>query len=538
VALMAANGVMAFDDPGFLPRFTILLHDHGVWDSLRMLFLNLDMGLLSPGLIRSQYRLYGLSKVIQFLVWLVAGGHAWIYAAVIAATHLLMGAGIFRLLRRLGFDPAQSHAAMLAWMASPLAATSVFHHWSYSTLPYLFVILCGLLMQRLHDSAERVAAYGGIVVFAAMTAWSGEAHLPAAALILCFVSLRTPSSRSRRQRVGDVAVAGIAMAAAILFHRWAWDMTAPPTTMADRFTFTNPSRGALLSNTATFMHALATGVEAQVYPIIIVAGPWLAAAAVLAFAAAWAVRVQDRPDGGGPRPRGYLLPAGLLAIAAASLVVQWAVAVLAGNLMPIFFRRYGFVTYTLVLMAVAAVAAAPAVRRHVKHAAVAVNGTILTFWLGLELFCLPRIRTQDNALFAAIKSATAHIAVPSLVFATGWEDTNRPGYRLGGATPGLRGGLAFPEIFESPLIAYWTTKAYAEGVLGIRHAAFRAEAVDQQTVRLYDSYVEPLSAVVPAASVIRVSNPCPKPPSWRNGLRDVVIAPWMNPGMNPANPSP
>jgi hypothetical protein len=206
VVLMAANGVMAFDDPGFLPRFTILLRDHGMWDSIRMLFLNLDMGLLSADLIRSQYRLYGLSKVIQFLIWLAAGGHAWVYAGVIAAAHLLMGWGVLRLVRRLGFDQHQSHAVALAWIVSPLAVTSVFHHWSYSTLPYGFTVLCALLIQRLHDGRGHASAYAGIVAASAMIAWSGEAHLPAAALILGLVGFATPSPRDKRQRLGDVAV--------------------------------------------------------------------------------------------------------------------------------------------------------------------------------------------------------------------------------------------------------------------------------------------------------------------------------------------
>jgi len=528
VVLMAVNGVWAFDDPGFLPRFTILLRDHGVWDSIRMLFLNLDMGLLSADYIRSQYRLYGLSKVIQFLVWLVGGGHAWVYAGVIATTHLLMGWGIFRLVRRLGFDRHQSQAVTVAWIVSPFAITSVFHHWSYSTLPYAFVIVCALLMQRLHDGGGRTVAYGGIVAMSAMTAWSGEAHLPAAGLILALVSFATPSPRCKTERSGDLAVAAGSMLAAIAFHRWAWDMAAPPTTVADRFTFAAQTPEALLANTGKFLHSIVVGVDAQITPIIVVAGPWLALAAILAFAVIWSTRVPNRHPSGAAHTRDFLLPISLLAIAVATLVIQWAVAVLAGSLMPFLFRRYGFVTYTLVLMAAAAIAAAPAIRRRVTAAPLIVNGVILTFWLGLELFCLPRIRTQDDALFRSIKAATAHIREPSLVFVTGWENTHDPAYQLGGATPGLRGGLAFPEIFESPLIAYWTTKAFAEGVLGIKHAAFRAVPVDTDTVRLDDSYVEPLSAVVPRRSVVLVANPSVSPPSWRDGLKDVVVKPWPN----------
>jgi hypothetical protein len=192
-------------------------------------------------------------------------------------------------------------------------------------------------------------------------------------------------------------------------------------------------------------------------------------------------------------------------------------------------RRYGYVPYTLLLMVIVALTAEPSLRRAVSAAPTAVIAAALSFWIALELFCLPLIRAQDRLVIDAIQRAVAATPNASLLFVNAWDkETRVPGYKLSGATPGLRGGLSFPEVFESPFTAYWTENAFAVGVLGIPHAGYRMEDVDADNVRLYDRYVDPKSAVVPAASLIVVVNTAPVQPPWKHALSGVIVAPWRS----------
>jgi hypothetical protein len=75
-SLAALNSVLTFDDLWFVEHFAELLDREGPWQTLLTLWLSLDLGGM-------EYRLYGLSKIIHFGLWLLFGVHAWAYAVVI-----------------------------------------------------------------------------------------------------------------------------------------------------------------------------------------------------------------------------------------------------------------------------------------------------------------------------------------------------------------------------------------------------------------------------------------------------------------------
>jgi hypothetical protein len=117
--LAALNSVLTFDDLWFVEHFAVLLDREGPWQTLLTLWLSLDLGGM-------EYRLYGLSKIIHFGLWLLFGTHAWAYAVVIAASQLATGCGIYIVLRRMTFDKTQCAVAAAIWVLSPFAVTSCF----------------------------------------------------------------------------------------------------------------------------------------------------------------------------------------------------------------------------------------------------------------------------------------------------------------------------------------------------------------------------------------------------------------------------
>jgi hypothetical protein len=109
--LAALNSVLTIDDLWFVEHFAELLDREGPRQTLLTLWLSLDLGGM-------EYRLYGLSKIIHFGLWLLFGTHAWAYAVVIAASQLATGYGIVIMLRRMRFDSTQCAVAASIWVLS------------------------------------------------------------------------------------------------------------------------------------------------------------------------------------------------------------------------------------------------------------------------------------------------------------------------------------------------------------------------------------------------------------------------------------
>ena len=211
--LAALNSVLTFDDLWFVEHFAELLDREGPWQTLLTLWLSLDLGGM-------EYRLYGLSKIIHFGLWLLFGTHAWAYAVVIAASQLATGYGIVIMLRRMKFDSTQCAVAASIWVLSPFAVTSCFHYFSYEIFPYQLTVACALVLQLV----PRPVAVICLALLGAMIGGAGESHLVASPLILIAVVAGTPAPSSIMRRIALTSVPLAAMAMAVIVHRWIWSL--------------------------------------------------------------------------------------------------------------------------------------------------------------------------------------------------------------------------------------------------------------------------------------------------------------------------
>jgi hypothetical protein len=521
----AVNATLIYDDIYLDKYFSSLTHHFSPPTVLKALFFS-GPEVYGP----EEYRLYGLSKILQVGLWSLFGIHAWAYGAFIGASQIATGGLLYRILRRLKLDVIQSGAMAAIWIFSIFASTTCFHHYSYLILPYQLTVACAFVLQRRHDHATFTWLWRFLAVILPLAiAWTGEAHLIAAAVILGFVAIATPSPRVLRQRLADLAVPLLLIGVAVAFHRLCWSALLSQSQVRTRYIFGMPTWGQAVSRTANFLVSLFVGITQQVRPVITFAG-WHFAAIVCGLAAVagviWFRRgslqrsLVSQQDCG----RAAVLSWGLLTVLLASLVVFWALALFTGLISPVLPRRYGYVPYTLAAMLVVALLTEPWIRRTVSWIpAATVCIAMLSMWVALQAYCLPVVRAQDNRVWTAVKAAMAGKKGDSVLLINSWGDPDSPDYRLIPSTPGLRGRES-PAIFESPLMADFWQSQYAVDVLGVRYSGYRYVPDDPAHVRVFGSgMLMEESIVVPKESVVVIADPALVPPSWDSSLDRIRV---------------
>jgi hypothetical protein len=110
---------------------------------------------------------------------------------------------------------------------------------------------------------------------------------------------------------------------------------------------------------------------------------------------------------------------------------------------------------------------------------------------------------------------------PVVLFVNDWHHFASPAYQTDLSRWGVR-GRDFPEIFESPLSAYWWESQYATLIIGAAYAADRSEKVGPDRIRLSgNGLLAPGSIEVSPNSIIVVRSKGAALPKWRND--DIVV---------------
>lgn len=522
VFISISNATLVGDDVYTVQALPSILEKHGFFHTLKTLFFNSD--------IQTEYRLYGLSRVFHFLLLLLFGANAWPYAAVIAVSQIATALGIYWLLRRLDVDRFQAGTLAVVWLLSPFSATSAFWHYSYFVFPYQLTVACAVVLQRLHDPASHwFSGWHWItVVLCLAIAWTGETHLVTSLVFLALVVFATPSARTLRQRFLDYGVVVLTIFTAIAFHRWGWGVLSGGFNGTLRYVFAMPTFEEVCLRTAGFIQSLANGVEAQVVPIVVFAEGWTLATALatgLAVSLMWWRWWRDEAvNTASVRGGDFRVSIALLVILLASLVILWLLFVLSGWGTAILYRRYGYIPYTFGAMTVVALLTAPPVRRRFgSFPGIFACGIIVWLWSTLSFACLPVVRAQDKGMWEAVEAAIAQKRDPSILFVTNWNRPEMPGYALEGGTPGLR-GQSFPEIFESPLPAYWWMSEYAAAVVGAHYTGYQAfPEADGRTRLLGTGLLRESPVIIPGESLVVVVNTSLTPPLWNSDLSQVKV---------------
>jgi hypothetical protein len=465
VVAAGLNARLIFDDLFFTEYFRAL------WIYRpRRAFIDLYFILYLQG---AEYRLYGLSKVIHLVLFWMIDTRAWAWGMLIGGAQAASGWGIFLLMQRFGVERSQSWAAVTVWILSPFAITFCFHHFTYLLLPY-----CATLLTLLYIRSRSLAALGGFAI-----ASTGESHLIASGALILFVSLSLPDERSVRDRIFDTVVPIAVAITTIVLHRLLWSVLIPDQATTGRFVYRTVDPATALERARLYFESVPRGMWHQVSDTLALAGSWsIACAAVAGAVFMRAIWTQGSAD----RRASNLVPVVLLGLFVVSLGVLLLVGIVAGQVSFAQPRRYGYAPYTFLCMAVVAFLFSPMVREKIGVGlGSATVSMIVGLWLTLEAVCFPVVRAQDEEVWARVGQMKAERGGAfSVVFETAWTPTDKPDYKLGIWTDGIR-GQDFPELFESAFGVYWWQGHHALVVEGAQFAADRYERLDDKNVRLF-----------------------------------------------------
>ena len=452
VASYVWNMQIVWDDIAAPANYATLTRDRGYLGSLLTLILVSDL----PG----EYRTYGLSRAIQYVLWALSGDRSAVPYVFMSLSQLATAWLFFVACRHRGLSMSASLAGAVGWLLPALGTTWCFHHYSYLVLPVQLAIVAWSLVEMASDVRIAVAMALGVAL-----ALTGEMHVVAVAFGLVVAGL----ARRQRKKLVFAATIVVTMLATIAIHRTTWTFLTPQADPSRRFQWDLTLGGPeLLERTRLALASIGRAAVEQAAEL----GPghwsWdTLVVAALAGAAAWLCTRHDRgAENFTARTRRETeMALVLLASAALMLLIYVAVAVFANQIPHLLPRRYGLVPFALLAIAVVLILGA-AVR---APAAAHLLGIAMLFGSAYHFHfeSLPEARRTDRALSREIQEALARVrspgTLPALLFVADESDYSQA--RATGATAGpLSRTWTQREIFESPYATYWTAQRQLYGL--------------------------------------------------------------------------
>lgn len=503
------NAVTAFDDTSLPAGFPVLVIQHGYFQTIGILFSGMDMSY--------EYRTYGLSRVLQFLIWSVGGDRSSLFPLFIALSQVGTAIALLHLARERGVDEPMSLAVATIWMISPFSLTWIFHHYSYLILPFQIVVFTCWVLGRVTTSPYR---YFLATLLGVACALSGEMILLAGPLALMLTALA--SSDKARLRLAFVTVA--AMMIALISHHWFWSEFIQDTTHAQRFEATiGFGAGEMLSRVLKPLASIPKIGLMQIQAILLSSFRWGILFGVLTGLAYWWVTGGLSVVRGASHTRSTSSRGGykselnmalvILVLAFSYLLVYFAVSVVTGQIYDVMPRRYGFVPLTLLLIAgMIGIAVAFDALLGAKRLALAVFIGLIAALAGqLHLVAIPAARAADHSLATQMKKAGAldkfHAKTDKGVIFFVSANAEYQQADANNATIGPEmDGLGELELLESPFGVYWVAQRYSANMLGFRFAAMPKSDIEVGTIEVGGKPYPYDPGRIPSENVVVVAN--------------------------------
>ena len=366
--------------------FTTLLH-----------FLYLDLP--------DQYRTYGLSRSLQFILWSVGVSSAKSYSLIISGTHVASVLVLYFLLLRIGRSVNDALIFCIIWLLSPYVWTSCFHHYSYLALPTQILIIGSFLLLIIEKGWQKnfFAAILGVVC-----GLTGELHLVAVCLVLGAAAGVARDKSFARAAMVTVAT----MVCAITVHHLLWKIFESNPELRPRFALSLSHDWPYWSfriwaAVRSIYFAFAVPVNEMDSQFV---RPFLTAMlgfSLLAFATLWWVNKGQSPRKDNNQfKRDALFFLMLIVVALSYFAIYMAVVILSDSIPHTMPRRYGYMPLTMILVAGFGILLSllPWPGPKAILASLAVGATAAAF-LVHQIWVLPTIRSLDMTLNQKITDA-------------------------------------------------------------------------------------------------------------------------------------
>lgn len=466
------------------------------WFATLLHFLCLDLP--------DQYRTYGLSRSLQFILWSVGISSAKSYSLIISSTHVVSVLVLYFLLLRIGRSANDALIFCVIWLLSPYVWTSCFHHYSYLALPTQILIVGSFLLLTLEARWRKnfFAAILGVVC-----GLTGELHLVAVCLVLGAVAGVTRDKSFARTAV----VTNVAMVCAIAVHYLLWKTFESNPELRPRFALSLSHDWPYWSfriwaAVRSIYFAFAVPVN-EMDPQFV--RPFLAAMlgfSLLAFAALWWVNKglplrkynkQFKKD--------TLFSLMLIVVALSYFSIYMAVVILSDGIPHTMPRRYGYMPLTMILTAGFGILLflLPWPGAKAILASLAIGATGAAF-LVHQIWILPTIRSLDLTLNQKITDELEKSPGAGILFfnasnkdlprRTIWPDSFGPAMQSSEGT----------EYTQATYGTYWPAEMAASRFLKAKFACDIGHVLPDGQMEMYcpygniKKYTNPLEVIVVA----------------------------------------
>lgn len=453
------NATLVYDDIAFPASFSQLVDNIGWYKSLIKIFV-LDLP--------NEYRTYGLSRVIQFILWSMGGSTVIVYTIIISLSQLATALALYMLLVSLKIERIIALSMGLMWLLSPFIWTSCFHHYAYLILPAQITIIGSYFLVTIVN-LNKLAV---LAILLGMTiALTGEMHLIAVPFILIAIALAT----NKRPVLHASFLTIISILLTVIAHYLTWKTFTANSIQHQRFVF-NFSHDANLW-TSKFLIAIRSISRSFQEQVSAIAGNdiiWLISAtllsALLAFTGlSWVTnRCNENIIKKENSRHATLKLAGALFIASfLYLTVFVMVVVLSDNIPLSMPRRYGYIPLTLVTSAFIIFLSTLCQKYLYKMIILSLMiGMMIMLFIRHQSIVIPTTIKADNKLSKIIKSAINKYPNKVVLFFNSAEEvfpqTSIDAYTLG---PAMR-DIINSEVTQAKYGTYWPAYMNISKVLG------------------------------------------------------------------------
>lgn len=455
-----SNAIYSFDDMYFLSKIPALIDQRGHLLAALDLFAGADL--------KSEYRTYGLSRLVHFFAYLVFGENVYGYALIILMSHIAASLLIFRISSDAGTLPVSGYCLAIAWLFSPFSINWSFHHYTYALLPFQILLGAYYLI-----AISKRASFLALSLCGVACALTGELQLAAVPIVFAFAFyMRCRRYSDAWWRTSWTAGAFII---AVLLHRLCWVIFLRDADAEQRFTLSVASVDGFLSRVHLTVGSIGESIAQQ---LRVASRSGLAEGAVLALSvciAVWFLFLRASSVRGDSQSN--LRPVSLLfiGIAFASLGVYIAVSVLSGQISEAMPRRYGFGSLSMLLVGIVGLGAV-VFRKREKAYAIAITFCVTMVTSQALVVEVPLVRSIDRAVLEKMQGSLLPGKQDHGVY---FYVASDPAYELNKATSATRGVLVDSpvaiEFFQSPLQLFWTAQHYFVHVLKRPFAAIASD---------------------------------------------------------------
>lgn len=420
------NSTLVYDDIGFYRSFPQIVERIGWLKALIKIFC-LDFP--------TEYRSYGLSRVIQFLIWSLGGGSALVYSLFISLFQVATALALYSLLVSLRFERLDALTFGLIWLISPFIGTSCFHHFSYLILPVSIAIVGVYFLFKATDDKKRFVA----VLLGFLLALTGELHLIAIPAVIILMALASGNRLNIRASLFVTS----SMLLTIVTHYLIWSNFAADNMNRHRFTLNlfHHDMDYWIYRILVAVRGVGFSIEEQIGDIAGQDYNWLIRVTVFSsffvFLVLRAV-IKVLPQSDIPR-RSTLSLAWFLFIASCLYLLWFITVVVLTDAVPSSMpRRYGFIPLT-VLLASITLAISSSFPQRKKNKVIVISvilGAIVTLFVRYQFYVLPETNKVDDRLSNMIVNELRKDPAKGVLIFHSSQDIFTP-IVLDGATTGL-----------------------------------------------------------------------------------------------------